>query len=69
MGFSLDAYLSNPFNFLEMKDYPKSLKIVMREAPMSYAIIACMDYRSEKKTAKQILAKWRKDKLNFKTNA
>jgi hypothetical protein len=42
--------------------YPKSIVKIMSEAPLYYAIAACMEYKSKIRTAAQILKQWRKDK-------
>jgi len=42
--------------------YPKKIKIIMREAPLSYNIIVLMDYNSGNVGANELFRRWQCDK-------
>lgn len=46
-----------------MKRIPKKLRAVISKAPLSWGIVALMDYRSKKKTANQIVEEYNREFL------
>lgn len=47
--------------------YPKKIKQIMREAPMSYSILMLIDYNQKRVGANELFRRWKRDKKLYCT--